>query len=83
MKRVWQLQEAKNRFSELVSRAKADGPQVVSKRGVEAVVVMSIEDYRRMAEPEDTLVEFFKNSPLRGSDLDLDRSSDGSREVDL
>ena len=44
----WQLQTAKQHFSELVERARRDGPQVVTKHGKEAVVVISAEDYRRL-----------------------------------
>jgi prevent-host-death family protein len=45
---AWQLQQAKQQFSRLVDSAIADGPQVVTRHGREAVVVMSVEDYRRL-----------------------------------
>lgn len=45
---IWQLQTAKQRFSELVERALRDGPQVVTRRGEEVVVVVSTDDYRRL-----------------------------------
>ena len=44
----WQLQEAKQKFSELVRRALTSGPQVVTRHGRAAVVVVSAEDYRRL-----------------------------------
>jgi antitoxin Phd len=45
----WQLQEAKQRFSELVRRAEREGPQVVTRHGEEVVVVVPAEEYRRMS----------------------------------
>ena len=44
----WQLQEAKQKFSELVRRALTSGPQVVTRHGRAAVVVVSAEDYGRL-----------------------------------
>lgn len=46
--RVWQLQDAKNKFSELVERAARGEPQVVTKRGKRAAVLMSAEEYVRL-----------------------------------
>jgi len=63
----WQLQEAKNRFSELVRGALRYGPQIVTKRGVETVVVMSVKDYQKLIRPPSDLVKFFRESPLRFS----------------
>ncbi len=48
----WQLQEAKQRFSELVRRAEREGPQVVTRHGEEVVVVVPADEYRRMKERE-------------------------------
>lgn len=79
----WQLQDAKNRFSELVDRAMKDGPQIVTRRGRRAVVVVSVEDYARLIKPRTKLTEFFRRSPLAGAELDLERSKDAPREVEL
>ncbi|MCA1717601.1 MAG: type II toxin-antitoxin system prevent-host-death family antitoxin [Actinobacteria bacterium] len=49
---AWQLQEAKQRFSELVRRAEREGPQVVTRHGEEVVVVVPAEEWRRMSERE-------------------------------
>jgi antitoxin Phd len=46
--RVWQLQDAKNKFSELVDRAAEGEPQVVTKRGKRAAVLVSAEEYARL-----------------------------------
>lgn len=84
--RTWKLEEAKNRFSELVRRAVAHEPQIVTKHGREAVVLLSVEDYRGLTTPQD-LVGFLRNSPLAevlaDEDLDLTRTADTGREIDL
>ena len=52
---AWQVQDAKARFSELLETSLAEGPQVVTKRGVEAAVLVSIDQWRRlvrMAKPD-------------------------------
>lgn len=46
--RVWQLQDAKNKFSELVERAAEGEPQVVTKRGKRAAVLVSAAEYARL-----------------------------------
>jgi prevent-host-death family protein len=79
----WQLQEAKNRLSQLVSQAAKGGPQIITVRGKPAAVLLSNEEYQRLTQPRTRLTDFFKNSPLSDLELDLERSSDLSREVDL
>jgi len=79
----WQLQEAKNRFSEVVDNAIRKGPQMVTRRGVEAVVVISASDFKKIKRGGDDLVDFFRKSPLRGARLDLTRLKDYPRGVDL
>jgi prevent-host-death family protein len=83
---AWQLQTAKAQFSELFRRARAEGPQYVTKAGKEAVVIVSAEQFEqliaRRRQPR-SLVEFFRNSPLLGVDLDLKRDPDSGREVEL
>ncbi len=78
----WQLQHARNRFSEVVKKALQDGPQIVTKRGVETVVVISAAEYKKLTRPKSDLVEFFQKSPLRQADLDLERNKDFSRQMD-
>ena len=75
---TWQLQEAKNRFSEVVKAAESKGPQVITVRGQEAVVVVSINEYKRLAGRQQPLSEFLSNSPLKGLALDLRRPRDVS-----
>jgi prevent-host-death family protein len=80
---TWQLQEAKNRLSELVDAAACRGPQIITRRGVPAAVVLSMEEYRKVIRPQQNLVQFFRESPLAEVELDLSRSQDLPREVEL
>ena len=48
MPKVWQVQEAKARFSEMLDSSMDEGPQIVTKRGVEAAVLVRIDDWRRL-----------------------------------
>jgi antitoxin Phd len=79
----WQLQDAKNRFSEVVNKALNDGPQVVTRHGTESVVIVSIEEFRRLSRPKTDLVSFFKQSPWYNVQIDLSRDKDKPREVIL
>ncbi len=81
--RHWQLQDAKNRFSEVVDSAVRNGPQVVTKRGVDTVVILSVKEYQNLTRPKSSLVDFFRKSPLKGAGLDLERNKDLAREVEL
>ena len=79
----WQLQDAKNRFSELVRKAREEGPQVITLHGRDAVVVVSAKEYGKLSRPRGNLVDFFRKSPLVGAELDLIRSRDTGRRIDL
>lgn len=80
----WQLQEAKNKFSQVVENAVNDGPQVITKRGVEVAIVVSFAEYQKMIATRGKLSTFFRESPLVGVELDLARDkSDVRQEFDL
>jgi prevent-host-death family protein len=83
MVNVWQLQEAKNKFSNLVDKARHDGPQVVTKHGKESVVIIAVEDYQKLNKPTSDLISFFKKSPLFDINLDLTRDKSSSRDIEL
>ena len=80
---VWQLQDAKNKFSEVVAEALRQGPQIITRRGVQTVVVMSYDEYARLRKPQTDLVEFFQSSPLVNAELDLSRDRSLPRDVSL
>ncbi|HEY3290844.1 MAG TPA: type II toxin-antitoxin system Phd/YefM family antitoxin [Anaerolineae bacterium] len=73
MDNIWQLQDAKNKLSEVIEAALSDGPQVITKRGVETAVVVSYIEYRKLMLKKQKLSEFFGRSPLVGSGIDLTR----------
>lgn len=79
----WKLEDAKARFSEVVRHAREDGPQRVTVRGHNSVVVMSVEEFERLVPEKPTLpfVEFMESLHLGG--LDLEREMDRGRDVEL
>ena len=79
----WQLQDAKNRFSEVVQKAVEQGPQIITRRGIKTAVIMSVEEYQRLTKPKTDIVDFFRKSPLKGIEIDLTRDKDAGREIDL
>ncbi|MDH5221551.1 MAG: type II toxin-antitoxin system Phd/YefM family antitoxin [Betaproteobacteria bacterium] len=79
----WQLQDAKKRLSGLVRKARDEGPQVITVRGRDAVVVVSAGEYARRAKPKGSLVEFLRRSPLAGTALEVGRSRDTGRPMRL
>ena len=83
---TWQLQTAKARFSELFRHARTAGPQLITKQGKDGVVMLPVEEYERLtglARQPKGLVQFFRESPLMGVDLDLQRDKDPGREIEL
>jgi prevent-host-death family protein len=79
----WQLQEAKNRLSRVVEEARRGAPQTITLRGAPAAVVVSFEKYQELTRPRSSLSEFFQASPFHCVELDLERSRDTGREVEL
>lgn len=82
----WPLQDAKAHFSEVVEKARRDGPQMVTKHGRDAVVIMAADHFRMLSrlEGKGNLVSFFRHAPL--SELApewLERDRDAGREVPL
>ena len=80
---TWTVAEAKAKFSEVVDKARTDGPQTITKNGRAAVVVVSAEEWERKAKRPGNLAEFFAESPLRGSGLKVRRAKDRPRKLEL
>ncbi|MFM7268091.1 MAG: type II toxin-antitoxin system Phd/YefM family antitoxin [Cyanobium sp.] len=79
----WPIHEAKARLSELVKRAQQQ-PQQLTSHGEPVAVVLSADDYYRHRHGGESLVAFIRRSPLVGvDDLDLERSSDFTRDMEL
>jgi prevent-host-death family protein len=76
---IWQLQEAKNKFNKVVDNAIHDGPHLITKHGTEVAVVLSVEEYRKLTVSRKKLSDFFQESPLPGTELDLARDKSAIR----
>lgn len=79
MLQVWQLQEAKNRLSEVVEQAIRNGPQIITRRGVESAVLISYSEFRKLTASPQKLSDFFRESPLADVALDLHRDASPAR----
>jgi antitoxin Phd len=79
----WPLQEAKNRLGTVVDEALEHGPQIITRRGRKAVVVLSIDEYKRIADPDQNLVDFFRSSPFYSLDIGLTRDKEFSQETEF
>ena len=71
MARTWQIQEAKGKLGEVIEEAIQHGPQIISRQGTEVAVVLSYEEYLVLKGDRTNLAQFFLESPLRDSGLDL------------
>jgi prevent-host-death family protein len=80
---TWKIKDARANFSELVDRALSDGPQVVTRNGKTAVVVISAAEWERRNRRRGDLVEFFASSPLREEGLTIERVIDYPRDIEL
>lgn len=78
----WQVQEAKQRLSELLRAAQGGEPQVITKHGEDVAVVIDIVSYRRLAGVQLELADYLRHGPTL-DDLDLHRPDDRPREADV
>jgi prevent-host-death family protein len=81
--KAWTLADAKAHLSEVVESALKTGPQVITRHGRKAVVVVAAEEWERKTQRHGTLADFFAASPLRESGLEIERPQDGPRDLDL
>jgi len=81
----WPLHDAKARLSELVRKARTEGPQRITVHGREEVVVVSVEEYRRgKGEPTgEQLVKLLRDTPLRDVNIDRKPMRSSVRKVKL
>ena len=82
----WQIQTAKARFSELFRLARAEGPQRITRQGKEGVVMLADEQYELLmvkARQPKSIVQFFRESPLAGVELDWERDKDTGSDIRL
>jgi prevent-host-death family protein len=75
--------EAKARLSEIIEHARSGGPQMITRHGRDAVVLVSAEEWARKTKRQGSLADFLTSSPLAGSGLKVPRRRDRSRPIDL
>jgi len=78
----WQLQEAKQKFSEMVRRALTEGPQTVTKHGDEVVVVLAIDTYRQLLGDIPEFKTYLASAPELEV-LEISRDDTPARAVEL
>lgn len=81
--REWPVADAKAHFSEMIDRALSEGPQVVTRKGKRTVIVVPVEEWERRVKRQGSLVDFLASSPLRGSQLKVERTRDLPRKLSL
>lgn len=79
---VWQVQKAKTRLSEVIERARTEGPQTITRHGAERAVLLSIEDYRALVARRPDFKAHLLGGP-KVDDFTIQRDDDTGRQVDL
>ena len=74
MENEWQLQEAKNKLSEVINLAITKGPQLISRRGEKTAVLIAYTEYEKLCKAGGRLSVFFRESPLAGVEVNRDHS---------
>ena len=80
---AWTVAQAKARFSEVIEKARACGPQSITRNGRRAAVIVSPEEWERKSKRIGNLAEFFAVSPLRTSGLRVKRLKGSPRAAGL
>ena len=83
MKTTWKLQDAKAKFSQIVENALKIGPQFVTRRGRDAVVVVSVEEYERLISQKPSFKEFLLNCPKLDDGFEFERQKDYPRSIEF
>lgn len=79
----WSVGEARAHLSEVIERARSEGPQEIFRRGRRTAILVSAEEWDRKAHRNGRLVDFLAASPLRGSGLQVKRLRDRPRKLEL
>ncbi|GAC1501842.1 MAG: hypothetical protein NVS1B10_06280 [Candidatus Saccharimonadales bacterium] len=74
---TWQLQDAKNKLSEVVATSISNGPQIISRRGKNTAVIVSYEEYQKLTKPSKDLKKLLLNTGFHELDLTRDKSPSG------
>jgi antitoxin Phd len=79
----WQVQEAKAKFSQLISETVSSGYQTITKNGEPVAYMVSKEEFEHYLKPQKSLIEVFDKCPYPEVDIDIERSQESIREIDL
>lgn len=86
----WQIQDAKQRFSEMIRAVTSEGPQVITRHGEDVAVVVDIDEYRRLTRPTADLASVLLGGPKLDdsaadvfAEIEAERKTDFGRPVDL
>ena len=83
MTTTWKLQDAKAKFSKIVEDALKIGPQFVTRRGIDAVVVLSVNKYKNLISEKPSFKDFLLNCPKMKADFEFERQKDLPRDIEL
>jgi len=78
----WTVANAKAKLSEVIERAQSTS-QTITRNGKPSVLVVSAEEWQRKTARKGSLAQFLMESPLRGTDLDVERQRDEPRDLPL
>ena len=81
--KTWQLQDAKAKLSELIREVIHSGPRGISLRGLLEVIIISKNDYEKLTRKKSSFMDFMKNSPMKGLELNLERNKSQNRDIEL
>lgn len=83
MKKTWQLQQAKQRRSEVIRCAAVDEPQMITHHGQPSAWIISDQEYTKLTQQQESIVDFFQKSPHREVELKIERRKDSPRSIEL
>ncbi len=86
----WQIQEAKQRFSEMIRAVTSEGPQVITRHGEDIAVVIEIGEFHRLTRPSADLASILLGGPKLDdgtadvfAEIEAERKADFGRVVEL
>lgn len=81
--KIWQIQDAKARLSEVIRQAQQEGPQTITIHGEPKAIVLASQDYEKLQGNKPNLWAFLRASPLNGIELEIERDKTLPRDISL
>lgn len=79
---LWQVQQAKTRLSEVIEKARTEGPQTITRHGTARAVVLSVDDYRALVAHRPDFKSYLLGGP-KVDDFNIERDRDTGRDTPL